>query len=199
MEDRKLLKRERLFMKPQLFKLKAIVIIALLMVLSINVYGSGLMENQPWTLTQPDGTIIHVRFTGDSFNSRTHNEENFTMIRDPETRYWCWARRSDDGHNIESTGKPAHLYDPRELGLEPGIEISGALHLRNAWIMQYGVAIDIEDIEKGVGPWHILPEYYFINESKRRSIERERERRLERERERNTEGSMRNVPSGWFC
>ncbi|MCL2065412.1 MAG: M6 family metalloprotease domain-containing protein, partial [Candidatus Cloacimonetes bacterium] len=42
---------------------------------------------------------------------------------DSRTRFYCWARQGEDGE-LESTGFPIHLHDPKDLGLEPGETIS---------------------------------------------------------------------------
>jgi len=47
----------------------------------------------------------------------------FTITFDFESRYWCWARQAEDG-TLESTGFPAHLYNPEEIGLEKDIRMS---------------------------------------------------------------------------
>ena len=60
--------------------------------------------------------------------------------------------QSEDGHDVISTGKPVHLYDPRELGLEPGLSRSWEKSLQNAWAWQYGVFIELEDIKNGATP-----------------------------------------------
>ena len=81
------------------------------------------LRNIKRQVEQPDGTIINVFLTGDENFSFLHDEERFTIIRDSRTRFYCWARQGEDGE-LESTGFPIHLHDPKELGLEPGETIS---------------------------------------------------------------------------
>ena len=77
------------------------------------------------TFTQPDGMKVTIETVigGKNNPSIIQRINGFTVVRDTDTRYWCWARQAEDGA-LESTGYPVHLYDPEELGLEKNIRIS---------------------------------------------------------------------------
>jgi len=77
------------------------------------------MYSVPIELYQPDGTIVQAFATGDSFVGRAYDKDDFTIIRDKETTYYCWAKQGADGW-LESTGFPIHLYDPKTLDIKPG-------------------------------------------------------------------------------
>jgi len=74
---------------------------------------------------QPDGISIVIEkvFLGKNNPLMVLRKDGFTVIQDSETEYYCWARQSKEGL-LESTGKPIHLYNPNDLGLEKNIRIS---------------------------------------------------------------------------
>ena len=74
---------------------------------------------------QPDGTklLLSAVFGDENNNVTLYSIDGYTVIQDPETRFWCWARQSEEG-DLESTGLPVHTHDPDELGLEKNIRMS---------------------------------------------------------------------------
>jgi M6 family metalloprotease-like protein len=75
--------------------------------------------------TQPDGTVVPLRVTGDEFHRTVQDEEGFTVVRDPVTGWIVYADlRNGD---LLPTGLAAGLSDPRTLGLRPGIRIDPAV------------------------------------------------------------------------
>jgi len=101
--------------------LSSFLLILICFVISSNLYSS--MYSGPVELYQPDGTIVQAFATGgkfgNSFYGRAYDKDDFTIIRDKETTYYCWAKQGADGW-IESTGFPIHLYDPKTLDIKPG-------------------------------------------------------------------------------
>ena len=123
-------------------KKKIILLIMICIVISVNLHA-GFHRNVPTVERQPDGIVMRLFITGDEFYRRLHDENNFTIIRDKNTRYFCWAKQGEDGR-LESTGKPIHLYDPKEIGLEPGEDYSRARirelideRIQNCEMLQY--------------------------------------------------------------
>jgi len=96
------------------------VCIAFLVIIT-NLQGAWI-ENVPNQLTQPDGTVVDVLYSGDEFHNWPHDANGFTMIIDEHTGYVCWAVAK--GGNLVSTGKEVHLFTPQELGLSPRQNIS---------------------------------------------------------------------------
>ena len=90
-------------------------------------------DNIPNQLTQPDGTIIDVLYSGDEFHNWSHNESMFTIIQDDLTGFWCWAKAVNG--NLVSTGYPVHLHDPKILGLVPGENVSNEIYLQKRAFM----------------------------------------------------------------
>ena len=95
------------------------------------------IDNYESQLIQPDGTVIDVFLTGDEFHNWAHDAAGFTIIQDPITGYWCWARASGD--DVVSTGNAVHLYAPTSLGLSPHENISEARYIekRAAWDAEF--------------------------------------------------------------
>jgi M6 family metalloprotease-like protein len=77
-------------------------------------------------ITQPDGVEIELEIISGGVNNlvgRLLRLNEYTVVRDNETGFHTWARLAPDG-TLESTGKPIHLYDPKELGLEKNLRMS---------------------------------------------------------------------------
>ena len=59
-----------------------------------------------------------------------------TMIKDEITGFWCWAVASTIIlGDIKSSGYPVHLYKPKNLGINPNVNISPEKYMekREAW------------------------------------------------------------------
>ncbi|MCL2064524.1 MAG: M6 family metalloprotease domain-containing protein [Candidatus Cloacimonetes bacterium] len=80
------------------------------------------VNNRAVQLTQPDGTVLDLLITGDEFHRRVHNADGYTIIQDRNTGYWTWAMLEND--NLVPSSYPVHRFSPRDLGIEPGINIS---------------------------------------------------------------------------
>jgi hypothetical protein len=88
-----------------------------LCVLAVGLDAAPVM-NEKVRLEQPDGTVIYAFQTGDEFYSRVHDENGFTIIRDPNTGYWslaveCGIRLGD----IESSGYSIHHRTAQSMGM----------------------------------------------------------------------------------
>jgi M6 family metalloprotease-like protein len=95
--------------------------LAFFIISTISVF-SAWFDDVPGEVVQPDGTKLSVFFTGDEFFVRIHDDNKFTMIRDPKTGYWCWAKQEKG--DLVSTGYPVHQHSAISLGLTQGIAIS---------------------------------------------------------------------------
>lgn len=85
------------------------------------------------SLEQPDGTPIDVRVFGDEFYARVEGLDGLTLIRDPATRFVCYASLSADSSKLLSTGvayrgrQGAALAKPAAAtGLPAGLDIKRA-------------------------------------------------------------------------
>ena len=81
-------------------------------------YNGGIMD-----FKQPDGTIIKVKLYGDEYYMRAEGIDGYTVIRDEKTGWICYAKLSDDGTQLVSTGK---VYGSYTAGLSKHIELTEA-------------------------------------------------------------------------
>lgn len=54
--------------------------------------------------TQPDGTYVELKLFGDENYMRAETEDGFTVVRDAQTGWICYARLSADAKTLQSTG-----------------------------------------------------------------------------------------------
>jgi M6 family metalloprotease-like protein len=90
-----------------------------LAVLVASVSEAAFLRNVPQTVTQPDGTALHLFATGDEYYNRLHDADDFTIVRDPETGYLMYAIRVDG--RLEPSGLVVGRDDPAVAGLEKGV------------------------------------------------------------------------------
>ena len=53
---------------------------------------------------QPDGSYVSVKIYGDEYYCRGESMDGYTLVRDPESGWICYATLSDDGSELVSTG-----------------------------------------------------------------------------------------------
>jgi M6 family metalloprotease-like protein len=80
---------------------------------------AALLRNVPQTVTQPDGTVLHLFATGDEYYNRLHDVDNFTVVRDPETGYLVYAIKVDG--RLQPSGLVVGQDDPTAAGLAKGV------------------------------------------------------------------------------
>ncbi|MCQ1535766.1 M6 family metalloprotease domain-containing protein [Methanosarcina sp. KYL-1] len=80
--------------------------------------------NKEFEFTQPDGTQIRLRGWGNQNYAVFETLDGFTVIKDPVTGYYEYAKLSADGSFLEPTGIRVGLVDPAVLGIEKHIRIS---------------------------------------------------------------------------
>ncbi|AQQ70126.1 M6 family metalloprotease domain protein [Limihaloglobus sulfuriphilus] len=86
-------------MKKQLFVL-------LLLLCSLPAFGR-LFDNRPVQLVQPDGTAIKAFISGDQFYMDIRLADGTSIVKDPQSGFYCYGVIADDGSRIVSTGVPA--------------------------------------------------------------------------------------------
>jgi hypothetical protein len=55
---------------------------------------------------QPDKTIIKAKAYGDEFHHRIESLDGYTLVRDPETKWICYAKLNSETSELVSTGIP---------------------------------------------------------------------------------------------
>lgn len=79
--------------------------------------GAVLVRDMPMQVKQPDGTPLTVYLTGDEFERYLHDAGHFTIIQDPQTRWYVYAKTGARG--LDPTPYVAGKADPAALGLTP--------------------------------------------------------------------------------
>jgi M6 family metalloprotease-like protein len=77
-----------------------------------------------WQLRQPDGTMIEVRIWGDEYYQVVETLDGYTLVRHPATCEIVYARLSDDGNRLVSSGVRVETANGADLGLEQHIRIN---------------------------------------------------------------------------
>ena len=80
----------------------------------------------PIMLTQPDGTSFEAMLWGDEWLSGAETADGYTVLQDPSTGYWEYARRSSGGDLAPSGFRPG-AHDPAgegiQIRLRPALDI----------------------------------------------------------------------------
>lgn len=97
--------------------------------------------NEEFTFTNPDGSTIRVRGSGNQYYAVFETLDGYTVVKDPETGFYKYAQLSEDQSDLVPTDAKAGEVDPRSLGLQPHIRISPESAKRkaqNASMLQEG-------------------------------------------------------------
>lgn len=73
--------------------------------------------NQEFVFTQPDGTPLKVRGTGDQYHAAFETLDGYTIIQDPISGFFHYARLGPQGDDLVPLGVRADAVNPRQLGL----------------------------------------------------------------------------------
>jgi len=93
-----------------------------LLLLLVNLLQAAYLHNMPVTQSQPDGTKLELLASGDEYHNWLHDKDNYTIIRNPETGYLCYAVQ--DGENVKASRLVVGQANPQSMGILPGVNIS---------------------------------------------------------------------------
>jgi M6 family metalloprotease-like protein len=79
--------------------------------------------NEEFTFTNPDGTTLQVRGTGNQYYAVFETLDGYTVVQDPDTGFYKYAKLSDDQSELVATDAKVGEADPRSLGLVPHLRI----------------------------------------------------------------------------
>lgn len=102
--------------------IKKIFFFVLLTVFCLSTNYAAYISNYPVTVTQPDGTTLACFASGDEFYNWLHDANNFTIIQNPKTGFYCYAIKNGDA--VVASSHIAGRIDPVSAGLTAGISIS---------------------------------------------------------------------------
>gem|GEM_PF-1077349 len=94
-------------------------------------------DGEPFSLLQPDLTHVEVLVYGDEFYQRVESPDGYTLIRDPDTGWICYAERSADGFEFLSTGvvyTPTRTDDPDDPQVQVRRRLTRSLRLEKTAI-----------------------------------------------------------------
>lgn len=91
------------------------------------------VKNQPYQVSQPDGTVINCFVSGDEFFNWLHDAGGYTIIQAADGYYYYAI--SDKG-NIRPSSHLAGQADPASLGLEKWAKISREEYLKRKEAME---------------------------------------------------------------
>lgn len=98
-----------------------ILCITILLLFSVSIWSAP-GKNIKIQLKQPNGEIINCLATGDEYYSWAHDSDNFTIIQDSVTGYFCYAIIKND--KLIASPFIVGKYNPKKYGLIPGVNIS---------------------------------------------------------------------------
>lgn len=75
--------------------------------------------DQTFTFTQPDGSKLEVRGTGDQRQAIFETVDGYTVVPDPISGFWHYAQVSNDGDALIPSGVRPGAALPQSLGLAP--------------------------------------------------------------------------------
>lgn len=105
-------------------------IAAIALFVALLAIGSGLnaayVNKISVQVKQPDATVLDLFASGDEYHNWLHDGEGFTIIRDPQTGWLCYAVK--DGDNVKAGPMIVGSGDPAKSGIVPGINISEELY-----------------------------------------------------------------------
>src|SRR4051812_44005616 len=76
--------------------------------------------DQTFTFTQPDGTPLEVRGTGDEHHAIFETLDGYTVVQDPTSGFWHYAELGPSGDLKPHTARPGDT-DPSRIGLPKGL------------------------------------------------------------------------------
>jgi M6 family metalloprotease-like protein len=97
---------------------------------AVSLLNAAPLWNEPAELRQPDGSMVSVIVNGDEFYQDVESPDGYTLIRDPQTQWICYAKVSDDNdQQLVSTG--IVYKNQNALGKTHSILSGIQQHLRN--------------------------------------------------------------------
>ncbi len=107
---------------------KKILVVLSLVFFSLQAFSAP-YQGEIFKFTQPDGSIVEAKIFGDEYYSRCEGLDGYTLIRDEQTGWLCYAELSKDGNEFVSTGihytvTQENIFSLKSsLGIEKGLDI----------------------------------------------------------------------------
>ncbi len=94
----------------------------IIMLLVVCLLSAAPFKSFPYQVTQPDGTVLNLFAAGDEYFNYLHDAQKYTVIKDPQSGWYCYAE-SVDGL-VRASSAVYGLANPATKGIQPGIIIS---------------------------------------------------------------------------
>lgn len=80
--------------------------------------------NKRFEFSQPDGTRISLIGWGSQFFATFETEDGYTVVKNPVTKFYDYAKLSPDNSYLETTGVRVGAADPATLGIPKHLRVS---------------------------------------------------------------------------
>ena len=80
--------------------------------------------NKKFEFSQADGTKIHLIGWGNQLFATFETEDGYTVVKNPVTEFYDYAKLSADNSYLETTGVRVGTADPATLGISKHLRIS---------------------------------------------------------------------------
>jgi hypothetical protein len=100
------------------FRLNALLILGLMTLPGMHLAQAIPANPAPLWLEQPDGSRFKAHRWGDERQHGYETDTGFTILQDPDTRVWMYARQRCDGQLIPSTD-PVGTHAPTDPAPSP--------------------------------------------------------------------------------
>ena len=98
-------------------------IVFILYLFSISSLFATWFDDIPRILTQPNGEKLYCFISGDQYNQRLHDKNDYTIILNEEDGFFYYAIKGSD-NKLEASEFIPGVHDPSTIGIQPGINIS---------------------------------------------------------------------------
>jgi hypothetical protein len=128
--------------------MKLIFMLILTLVLTSNA-SCAYLDSFPQEITQPNGLVISCYVSGDEYYNWLHDSNNYTIIQDSITGYFCYAILSKG--KIVASKFIVGIDNPTLTDIQPGVQLSEQqiLELRSKSYLNLPEEPDLE-IKSGV-------------------------------------------------
>lgn len=80
-------------------------------------------HGEEFTFRQPDGSALSVLGWGNQYHAVFEARNGYTVVENPATNYYMYAKLSADAEQLESAGARPRQVAVQALGLEPGLRV----------------------------------------------------------------------------
>ncbi|MFC2131121.1 M6 family metalloprotease domain-containing protein, partial [Bacteroidota bacterium] len=103
------------------------LLLIIILTLGFSIYNAkaAYLKFVPSKITQPDGSVLECFLTGDEFYNWRHDKDGYTIIKNPNTRWFVYAVRSGD--TLAATDYVLGKTNPVESGLQKWIKIASEI------------------------------------------------------------------------